>query len=247
MIAQTERAPLILRAAAPLAWRDDHTIATKLLGFAATEAGSALDMRRAAELTPDPRLRRLFFRHALDEARHAQMFRDAALALAPAARPRPHEAPRARRQDLLERLGELPFIAFVHLSERRAAAQFDVLARRFRDHSLLGPLFTRVARDERFHVRYSGQLLDERRAAGHAPAVARALRRVRLWTAWTAWRRAGRRIGDLLVGALMLTLFLTVVPLFALPARAIAARARPGWRRPADTGTHTLDALRRPF
>src|SRR5687768_13821574 len=69
---------ILLRFVAPFVWRNERRVAAKLDGFASTEAGSALDMLKAAELTDDPKLRRLFFRHAMDEARHAQMFRLAA-------------------------------------------------------------------------------------------------------------------------------------------------------------------------
>ena len=40
---------LLLRITAPLVWRRDAKIAKKLDGFAATEAGSALDMLKAAD------------------------------------------------------------------------------------------------------------------------------------------------------------------------------------------------------
>ena len=61
---------LLLRLLAPFVWRNERKVAAKLDGFASTEAGSALDMLKAAELTDDPTLRRLFFRHAMDEAEH---------------------------------------------------------------------------------------------------------------------------------------------------------------------------------
>ena len=226
MIARAERAPTLLRLAAPFAWRDDRAIAQKLMGFAATEEGSARDMLRAAERATDPRLRRLFLRHGLDEARHAQCFRDTARAIDRAhAHARRHEAVRAERQDLYERLDLVRFVAFVHRSEARAARQFDVLAAHFAEHATLGPLFRDIGKDERFHVSYSAQLLAEWRAAGRDREVARAMRRVRLDLAWGAWRRAGRRLGDLAVRALLAVLFLTVVAPFGLVSR----RQRPGW------------------
>src|ERR671935_3319169 len=56
-------------------WRDPHRRARKLLRFAETEADGARDLSRAAELTTDALLRRLYLRHALDEQRHAELFR----------------------------------------------------------------------------------------------------------------------------------------------------------------------------
>ncbi|MCB9788521.1 MAG: ferritin-like domain-containing protein [Deltaproteobacteria bacterium] len=244
MIATAERHPLALRAAAPIAWRDEARIARKLMGFAATETGSALDMWRAADLVDTPRLRRLFYRHGLDEARHALRFAEAARALCPAAATaRSHEREHARRQDLYERYGLVAFTALVWRSESRALRQFHVLARHFADHPSLGPLFTDIARDEQRHVAYSRQLLDEWRSAGRAREVSRALRRIARAEAWMAWRRSGRRIGDLVGRALLATLWLTTLPLFAAIERAHPRRTT-GWHAPRSDQA-TLAELRR--
>lgn len=248
MIAAATRAPWLVRVTAPVAWRTRRRIATKLMGFAATELGSSLDMIRASERTADPRLRRLFYRHGLDEARHAQRFREAAQRVYPGAAEllRPHERLHALRQDLHERLGELDFIAFVHISESHARRQFEALEAHFArrpETAALADLFRDIGRDEQQHSAYSGRLLDERRAAGQARDVDRALRRVRLRGAWAGWRRAGRRIGDLLVRLLLTLLFVGVVPIFAGLAR-LSRRPRPGWQTPVDRPV-TLDVMRR--
>lgn len=251
MIEQTQRLPFLMRATTPLAWRNDRQIATKLMGFAATELGSSLDMLRAAERTTDPRLRRLYFRHGLDEARHAQRFRDAAKRVHPEAAEltRAHEKLHARRMDLHEQLGEVAFVAFVFLAESRAKSQFDVLEGHFADRPELAQLFREIGKDEQFHVAYSGQILDEWRAAGHGKDVAKAIRRVRLRGAWQGWRRAGRRIGDLMVRLLLLTLFVAVLPLFAVIQKVVRKKTTAGWHAPEKSlGSQTsgsLDDMRR--
>ena len=53
-------------------WRDPERCARKLFTFAETEADGGRDLVRAAELTEDPTLRRLFIVHAVEEERHAQ-------------------------------------------------------------------------------------------------------------------------------------------------------------------------------
>ena len=239
--------PLWLRLAAPLAWRTDAAIASKLLGFAATEEGSARDMQRASQLVETPRLRRLFYRHALDEARHARMFRAAAAPYQEAAGPglRSYEALHATRQDLLERYGLVKFVAFVWLSESRAARQFDVLAARFADRDELRRLFEEIGKDEQFHTTYSRQLLDEWCAGGREREVAQALRSVRLSQAWMAWRRAGRRIGDVMTRALLIGMWALVVPPFALVQR-LSERGDVGWQEPAQS-QQRLEDLRRQF
>jgi len=234
MIEHTQRLPFVMRATTPIAWRNDRAIATKLMGFAATELGSSLDMLRAAERTDDARLRRLYFRHGLDEARHAQRFRDAAKRVHPEAaeQTRAHEKLHARRMDLHEQLGELPFVAFVHSAEARAKAQFEVLEAHFASHDRaeLATLFREIGKDEQRHVAYSGAILDGWRAAGRGAEVDRALRQVRLRAAWQGWRRAGRRIGDVMVRVLLILLFVAVLPLFALIQRCARRRDEIGWR-----------------
>jgi len=248
MIVQSQRAPFVLRATAPLAWRSRRRIAQKLMGFAATELGSALDMQRAAERTTDPRLRRLFYRHGLDEARHALRFQDAARRVCPeaAAHARAHERRHAERQDLHERLGELAFTAFVCLAESRALRQFDVLEAHFAARGMpeLAALFGDIGKDEHQHVSYSRRLLDEHIAAGRGREVARALRGVRLRGAWQGWRRAGRRIGDMLVRVLLVTLFIAVMPLFAGLHRLQKRRRAGAWQAACDAPV-TLDTLAR--
>jgi hypothetical protein len=62
-------------------WQDPQRCARKLFSFAETEANGGRDLVRAAELTDDPVLRRLFMVHAVDEGRHAGLFRTRASAL----------------------------------------------------------------------------------------------------------------------------------------------------------------------
>lgn len=253
MISHADQAPLLLRLAAPLAWRDDEKIATKLMGFAATEQGSALDMIRAAELTDDPTLRRLFFRHGMDEARHAQRFRDVARQLLAGreAGPRTWEAHHAVRQDLFQRWGTVRFVAFVWLSESRAREQFRVLAARFRTRRpQLALLFDEIGRDEKVHAAYSGHLLDTWRAEGREAEVKAALRRVRVDGAWAAWRNSGRRIGELMVRGLLTLLWVALLPWFAVMQR-ISERRAPKlatWHGPAaGTSSDPAVGLRRQF
>lgn len=253
MIAQTDAIAPIVRLCAPLVWRNDRRIAQKLLGFSLTELGSAHDMFRAAELATEPTHRRLFLRHALDEARHARRFRDAALALCPEASPRPHERRHALPQDLYRRLGPERFLAFVHLSEARAERQFRALAAHFSRRAARDPraaelarLFEDLAREERFHVAYSRHLLQHLFSdADRARRAGRALSRERRSLAWAAWKRAGVRLGDRFTTLLMALVFVGVLPVFALALRlGRRGMPSPGWQRSAPAPTDHA-ALRR--
>lgn len=249
MIAESQSLPLVLRLSAPFAWRSDRRIATKLHGFALTEQGSALDMFRAAEAATDPQHRRLYLRHALDEARHARRFREAAVALVPDSQPRAHERHHALPQDLYANLGTERFLAFVHLSEAQAHKHFIVLARHFerqaeRQHIAL--LFSELAREEQFHVAYSRHLLGQLYAKEvREKRVAKALSRERRSLAWAAWKRAGVRLGGRFTTLLMLVVFVAVLPLFALITRLTGGGlAKPGWHTSAPA-PHDYESARR--
>src|SRR3954464_14497705 len=62
-------------------WRDHDRRLRKLLAFADVETDGGRDILRAAEVTPDPLLRRLYLEHAIDELHHGDLFRDRGAAL----------------------------------------------------------------------------------------------------------------------------------------------------------------------
>lgn len=247
MTATTSTGRLLLRLIAPLVWRSEAKVAAKLEGFASTEAGSALDMLKAAELTDDPTLRRLFFRHAMDEARHAQLFRESARQLLlPSPRPpSEYNLIHATRQNLFERLGLVRFVAFVYLAEKRGELQFRALREHFRHHPALEALFLRVSRDEQAHIAYTDKLLSGWKESGQRGMVRRALWHVRLTRAWTAWRRSGRVFGDALSRLLLGILYWLVLPPFALLSRLVEPE-RAGWQR-RTAAPASLESARRQF
>src|SRR5438128_3887106 len=62
-------------------WGDFDRRVRKLLAFAEVETDGGRDILRAAEVTPDPLLRRLYLEHALDELRHGHLFRERGAAI----------------------------------------------------------------------------------------------------------------------------------------------------------------------
>lgn len=222
--------------------------ATKLAEFSHTEAGSGLDMLAAAEETPRREMRARYFRHALDELRHARLFRDRALAMSG-----PRSRARAVLDDadwlvehgirgdtsLFQRLGETEFHAFVWVAETRGAEQFDVYARLLRDDAATAAMFATIAEDERFHIAYSRAALD-RFAPDAGPA---AVRRVRARRAWEAWLRFSHALGAAVAGAWLSVLYLALAPL-ALAAR-LSERPTEGFvapppRAPAPERARTM-------
>src|SRR5207245_5552060 len=62
-------------------WADFDRRVRKLLAFAKVETEGGRDILRAAEVTPDPLLRRLYLEHAIDELHHGDLFRQRGAAL----------------------------------------------------------------------------------------------------------------------------------------------------------------------
>src|SRR5579859_7252237 len=62
-------------------WSDANRRVRKLLAFAKVEGDGGRDIIRAAEVTPDPLLRRLYLAHAMDELHHSDLFRDRGAAI----------------------------------------------------------------------------------------------------------------------------------------------------------------------
>src|SRR5580704_8337677 len=112
-------------------WGDAERRVQKLLRFGETETDGGRDILRAAEVTSDPLLRRLYLEHAIDEFRHGVLFRDRAAALLSMVRSRSNQgfqgewlAPGGHGLDDLQVDGESDhtMLAFLHLSEKAAAS-----------------------------------------------------------------------------------------------------------------------------
>src|SRR5215470_1657779 len=71
----------LLRPVHQWVWGDFDRRVRKLLVFADVETDGGRDILRAAELTPDPLLRRLYLEHAIDELQHGELFRRRGAAL----------------------------------------------------------------------------------------------------------------------------------------------------------------------
>jgi rubrerythrin len=231
------RAPSLERVLRPVhrwVWRDAHRCARKLMSFAATEEEGGRDLSRAAELTRDPLLRRLFLRHALDESHHAELFRARGRTLRAAldGEGGSFEArwltPGERGGDDLrvEEEGDASLLAFLHLSEKVAAARFEIYREVVADEETR-EVFRQVLRDEVFHMRYTRRQLER---------IAPERHRRELWLAraarlWKGYLRLASALASRLGTVVLLLQYFLVLPFFALAARRAARRERPGWSR----------------
>lgn len=224
-------------------WRDAARRGLRLLRFAEVEADGGRDLVRAAELTDDPRLRRLYLRHARDERRHADIFRTRGLALL-----RAHPAgdraagtdawlaPGERGLDDVEVEGgrDAPLLAFLHLSERQAARDFAVYRDAVGDDGETRAVFERILRDEEFHMNYTRHEL----ARVSPRRQTRLLWTARLQRLWKAYLRFAVALAGL-IGSVVLTLqYFILLPPFAWISKRAARREPEGWvaLKPAADG-----------
>jgi hypothetical protein len=187
----------------------------------------------AAEVTDDPLLRRLFLRHAGDEAKHASLFRARARALLASGAGRPGLAapqwlaPGERGLDDV-RVGEErdeSLLAFLHLSEKAAARDFSAYAAALGRDPDTRAVFEKILRDESFHMRYTLQQLRRLEPRRHGWILWRA----RLTRMWRLYLRFAGALGALFGGVVLTIQYFVLLPVFALLARR-AARAEPeGW------------------
>jgi hypothetical protein len=240
------RVDRLLRALHKWVWADPRRRAEKLLRFAETEADGGRDIARAAELTDDPLLRRLYLRHALDEQRHAALFRNRGRAIYASLPPASSAsvqanwfAPGERGLDDLRVDHESPgaLLAFLHLSEKAAATRFAMYVDVLDVDPTTRDVFTDVLGDEAFHMNYTHAQLKRVSPKHHG---------LRLWGArlsrlWKGYLRIAAAIANA-IGSVVLTVqYFLVLPIFALMAKRSAKKELPGW---ADARAATPHSLR---
>ena len=236
-----ERKDWVLWAISSVVWRIPGRVPAKLAGFSHTEAGSAFDMLAAVEETPRREMRARYFRHALDEMKHAAMFRKRAMALARGRAKRTQamlddssfisEHGINQADSLFKQLGELEFLAFVWIAERRGAQQFDVYADLLKHDDDTQEMFAEIADDERFHIAYSRSELDRYASDGQAKEVKNAVGRVKRRRWLQAWLRFSIVFGDFMSNIWLGLLYILVIGPSAIFAR-LTERQDQGFVKP---------------
>jgi hypothetical protein len=239
--ARSARMDRVLRPVHRWVWRDGGRRVRKLLAFAEVETDGGRDILRAAEVTPDPLLRRLYLAHAIDELHHGVLFRERGAELL-RARAEPagrlfsgNPLPGGHGLDDVSIEGEADarLLAFLHVAEKAAAGRFAIYRDLVADDPPTRAIFDEILRDEVFHMNYTYTQLA--RISPHAHR-----RQVWLARASRVWNRVLRLAAALgaLMGAAMLTLlYFVVLPPFAWLARRAGRREPSGWApvsAPAD-------------
>lgn len=217
-----------------LTWRIKGWPIRLMTHFSQAERGSAYDMLAAAEQTERRDLRRTYLLHALDEQRHAGIFKSRVKALGGMDRAQAalsdagamQGAGIVGAQTLFERMGELEFLAFVHVVEQEALEQFQAYC----DRDLPDPdtiqAFVGIANDEKFHISYSGRQLEHYRSEGRGAEVDKALRAVKWNRFKEGWLRTSKHIGDAVSSLWLWLLYATAVA----PFRLVARLEKGGWQ-----------------
>ena len=215
-------------------WDDKERRARKLFNFAEIEADGGRELVRAAELTRDVTLRRLYTIHAADEARHAAMFRTRGTALlrslpfrSLAVRQFNWLSPGERGFDELhiERKSDAELLAFLHLSEKAAAGRFTIYCHALGKDPGTKAVFEEILSDETFHMNYTlaqiGRIAPRRR-----PIL---LWRARLGRLWKAYLRVMAAIANAMGTIVFSIQYFVLLPPFAFLAKR-AQRSEPdGW------------------
>jgi hypothetical protein len=215
-------------------WGDVERRVQKLLRFSETEIDGGRDILRAAELTSDPLLRRLYLEHARDEFRHGLMFRQRAGSVL---RELPSRSGPALELDWpapgghglddlqIDKESDGSLLAFLHLSEKAAASRFAIYHDVMQHDPPTQAIFAEILNDERFHMSYT---------LTHLARVAPERHRRHLWRArlsrlWKGYLRLATALASA-TGSLILTIqYFTVLPPFAWLAKRAARKESPGW------------------
>jgi rubrerythrin len=215
-------------------WSDNDRRVRKLLAFAEVEGDGGRDILRAAEVTPDPLLRRLYLAHAIDELHHSDLFRERGAALLQAHRARNGGGgsggdvlPGGHGLDDLcvEDEPDERLLAFLHVAEKDAAGRFAIYREVVDDDPQTRAIFEEILRDEVFHMNYAYKQLTR---------VAPAKYRRHVWWARLSrlWKRYLRVAAGLagVFGRVMLTLqYFILLPPFAWMAKRTERRQGVGW------------------
>ncbi len=214
-------------------WSDFDRRVRKLIAFSKVEGDGGRDILRAAELTPDPLLRRLYLEHAIDELRHADLFRHRGAALlrlratSTTSLFNTDPLPGGHGLDDLTIKGEPDYrlLAFLHVAEKAAAGRFEIYREVVDDDPATRAIFDEILHDEVFHMNYTYSQLARIRPNGYRRQVWKA-RASRLWKRYL--RLAAAAAG--LIGGIILTvMYFAVLAPFAWLAKRAERREPIGW------------------
>jgi hypothetical protein len=224
-------------------WGDSDRRVRKLLAFAEVEGDGGRDILRAAEVTSDPLLRRLYLEHAIDELRHADLFRQRGAALLHLRSTRSKAPfntsplPGGHGLDDLSIEGEPDhrLLAFLHVAEKAAAGRFAIYRDIVADDPSTRAIFEEILRDEVFHMNYTYTQLA--RVLPHA--YRRQVWQARASRLWKRYVRVAAALAGMLGSALLTIVYFVLLAPFAWLARRAERRDPVGWTPIAQEGRNS--------
>lgn len=215
-------------------WSDVGRRVQKLFRFGETETDGGRDILRAAELTADPLLRRLYLEHAIDEFRHGVMFHCRATALLSTVPSHSNQnfqgawlAPGGHGLDDLQVDDESDqtMLAFLHLSEKAAASRFTVYRDVMQQDPSTQAIFEEILHDETFHMNYTLTQLARVAPEHHR----RHLWRARFSRLWKSYLRFATALAGVFGTVLLTIQYFILLPPFAWLAKRAERREPSGW------------------
>jgi rubrerythrin len=221
-------------------WGDADRRVRKLIAFAQVEGDGGRDILRAAEVTNDPLLRRLYLEHAIDELRHADLFRQRSADLlklrSTTARALFNASPLPGGHGLddlsIEGEPDHRLLAFLHVAEKAAAGRFAIYREVVDDDPRTRAIFEEILRDEVFHMNYTYTQLTR--------VLPRSYRR-QVWQArasrfWKRYLRLAASVASVLSVVILTVMYFVVLAPFAWLAKRGERREPIGWK-PIVQGT----------
>ncbi|MES0492004.1 MAG: ferritin family protein [Leptospirales bacterium] len=211
-------------------WRNPKSMAGKLYKFSLAEYGSMLDLMLASHSTLSGERSSMYLRHALDEARHSDLFRDHINYLAdkyPEVKYQPEV--NADIDNLFLRMPETDFLAFAYRGEKRARIQFAVYRDYFKKKKLKKEyeLFAQLVHDEFEHERYIWNLLQE--LTGSKKSALVKTWKMAVWELGRTSLRRGRKLSNFVFTLTTIILYFISMPI-ALSI-ILFKRSKTGWHR----------------
>ena len=214
-------------------WADFDRRVRKLLLFAEVETDGGRDILRAAEVTPDPLLRRLYLEHAIDELHHGDLFRQRGAALL-RTQSTPFRTlfngtplPGGHGLDDLrvEQEPDHRLLAFLHVAEKAAAGRFEIYRDVVEDDPSTRAIFEEILRDEVFHMNYTYTQL----ARVSPQSYRRHVWRARASRLWKRYLRVAAALAGLIGTAILTIMYFIVLAPFAWLAKRAERREPHGW------------------
>ena len=200
-------------------WSGTDRRVRKLLTFAEVETDGGRDILRAAEVTSDPLLRRLYLEHAIDELHHGDLFRDRGTTLwrgrhgTREVQLNGNPLPGGHGLDDLRIEGEPDdrLLAFLHVAEKSAAGRFALYRELVDDDPPTREIFEKILRDEVFHMNYTYTQL----ARISPQAYRRQVWNARAKRLWNRYLRAAAAIAGVFGSVMLTAIYFVVLPPFA--------------------------------